>query len=661
MSLRQRRLQLPLDAFPLSSAQRSIWFAQQLAPEVPICIAQYVDLPGELDIDRVRQAGYVAGGEFQSAYLRVVEVDGEPYQYVDPTLAAKPIDLVDFRADPDPLDAAHRWMTADYSRPVDLAHDPLVNMTLLRVGDARYLWYGRIHHVALDGYAAMTMVNRIAALYTAAVEGRDPEPSRAADLRTLYDWDRDYRASSRYASDRDYWMERVAGLEDGSSLATRTGPLAPVSLLSSIPLPGDLVAALTAVDEDAGSSSTAAVVAAFGCYLARMSGTDDVVVNLPVSARTTASARRSGGMLVNTAPLHLHIDPDDTRTALVRRVQLELTGALRHQRCSIEDIRRESGTTAPHAYAGPTINVMLFRQEILLGDLRGEFHIMTSGPVEDLLVNIYQSGTPATTFIDFRGNPHRYDDPELRAHHRRFVGLLTAFLQADGDAPVAGIDPETAAIGVQRARAAEAATYWQAVLADAPDHLALPRPAAAGPDSAAAETGLAEFDTDLPVAPGTAQLLRDHAADPESVLVAATSVVTSVLTGSRDTLVGAPADTAVLPLRSDVDPTVPFEQYLNRMRGLARDAATHADVDPAVLTGVAVPVAVGLTDSSAALPQRDTTALMLRLTAGGDGVHIHGRYRPDAVDEDTARGFVTRLARVLDTAVTTPATPLGDL
>ena len=27
-------------------------------------------------------------------------------------------------------------MTADYSRPVDLAHEPLMNMTLLRVGDA---------------------------------------------------------------------------------------------------------------------------------------------------------------------------------------------------------------------------------------------------------------------------------------------------------------------------------------------------------------------------------------------------------------------------------------------------------------------------------------------------------------------------------------------
>ncbi len=65
-----------------------------------------------------------------------------------------------------------------------------------------YLWYTRIHHVALDGYSGMTMVNRIAALYTAAVEGTEPEPNRALDLRDLYELDQKYRASSRFENDR---------------------------------------------------------------------------------------------------------------------------------------------------------------------------------------------------------------------------------------------------------------------------------------------------------------------------------------------------------------------------------------------------------------------------------------------------------------------------
>ncbi|WP_037224004.1 condensation domain-containing protein, partial [Rhodococcus sp. R1101] len=255
MSLRHRRPQIPAGAFPLSSAQRAIWFAQQLAPEVPVCIAQYVDLRGAPDLDLLRRCGYRAGAEFQSAYLRVVDVDGEPVQYVDPAVEDRTeIPLLDFRGHPDPMAAAHAWMTADYATPVDLATDLLVNMTLLQVADDRFLWYARIHHVALDGFAAMTMVNRIAALYTAQVQGREPAPSRAADLRALYDWDRDYRTSERYRTDRDYWIERVAGLEDGSTLARRDAPTAAVSLLSSRILPDTLVDALTAVDDEPGLS-----------------------------------------------------------------------------------------------------------------------------------------------------------------------------------------------------------------------------------------------------------------------------------------------------------------------------------------------------------------------------------------------------------------------
>ncbi|OWY79479.1 condensation domain-containing protein, partial [Rhodococcus sp. BUPNP1] len=578
MSLRHRRPQIPAGAFPLSSAQRAIWFAQQLAPEVPVCIAQYVDLRGAPDLDLLRRCGYRAGAEFQSAYLRVVDVDGEPVQYVDPTVEDRnDIPLLDFRGAPDPMTAAHEWMTADYATPVDLANDLLVNMTILQVADDRFLWYARIHHVALDGFAAMTMVNRIAALYTAEIEGREAEPSKAADLRALYDWDRDYRTSERYRTDRDYWIERVAGLEDGSTLAHRDAPTAAVSLLSSHTLPDELVDALTAVDDEPGLSSTAAVIAAFACYLARMTGRDDVMINLPVFARTTAMARRSGGMLVNTAPLHIFVEPGDTRTDLVRRVQLELTGALRHQRFSLEDIRRETGAAGdPYRYAGPMVNVMLFRQEIVLGDIRGEFHIMTSGPVEDLLVNIYQSGDPARTFLDFRGNPHRYDEDELRTHHDRFVDLLDDFLRSAPDRAVAAIHPASVTLGEQRRRAAAAAGFWRERLADAPERLELPRPVTAPADDTPIDV---EDRLAVTAAALAARFATTEGGAPDAtiaaVLHAATAALTARLTGHDDVLVGVAHDGRVLPLRVAVDPAEPFAELVRRVRTLDADLAAH--------------------------------------------------------------------------------------
>lgn len=153
--------------FPLSAAQRATWFAQQFDPEVPILIAHYVELRGELDVELLDRETRAVAYEFQSPMLKVIEVDGQPMQYVDEK-AEISVGLVDFRWTEDPFEAALEWMRRDCRTQLDLAVDGIVATAVLRVGDAHYLWYSRIHHVALDGFGAMTMMNRIAHRYSAS-------------------------------------------------------------------------------------------------------------------------------------------------------------------------------------------------------------------------------------------------------------------------------------------------------------------------------------------------------------------------------------------------------------------------------------------------------------------------------------------------------------
>ncbi|WP_422333748.1 amino acid adenylation domain-containing protein, partial [Rhodococcus sp. (in: high G+C Gram-positive bacteria)] len=425
--------------FPLSAAQRGIWFAQHAMGDVPLVIAQYIELRGHIDLDLLTEASDRTGREFGSGFLRLVEIDGVPFQYVDKTLEDA-ITFVDFRAGDDPVGAAETWMRGNYSAPVDLLEDRLIVVYLLQVADDHYFWYSRIHHIALDGFGAMALVARTAEIYTALVAGEEPPACRAEDLVRIVEDEQRYRSSERFVKDREYWAERTAHLPEAPSLAGRAAMVGRFARVASDALPESTAALLNEALGGSNSSSAPVVVGAFAAYLAHMTDSNDVVLSLPVSARTTATLRRSGGMVSNIVPLRLHITPEMTVPELVRSVQLELTGALRRQRYRHEDIRRDAGAPqGQRGFFGPSVNIMMFHSEIKLGSVTGHQNVLTTGPVEDLSVNIYQGVAGSNIHIDFEANPNLYSSEELSRHHTRFFEFFERFLEAGDDTPVSDV------------------------------------------------------------------------------------------------------------------------------------------------------------------------------------------------------------------------------
>nr|WP_280471415.1 non-ribosomal peptide synthase/polyketide synthase [Nocardia cyriacigeorgica] len=430
----------------MSPAQLGIWYAQHVDPQVPVNIAQYVDLRGDLDVAALERASADAALEMGSGFLRIIERDGEPLQTVDPSLDAT-LEYVDLRDAEDPEAAAQEWMRAEYSQPLDIVKDRLIRAAALRIEDHRWFWYSRAHHIALDGFGAMTFMTRIAELYTAYVTGAEPAPSKAADLRTLYESEIAYRDSTRFQSDKEHWAQRVAGLEEGSSLAGRSAPPSPVNGIVSAALSEEQDSLLTEAVARHDSSPAAMLIAGFAAYLAQLTGNEEVILSLPVTARTTAAMRRSGGVASNIVPLRLHVGYDTSVTELLRQVQVEVSGALRHQRYRHEDIRRDSAGdgVVTTEFFGPWVNIMLFHDELVLGPMVGQLSVLSTGSIEDLGVNFYQSVAGTRSHIDFETNPNLYTEDEARRHHGRFLEFFDRFLAADAETAVWQLDVTTAA------------------------------------------------------------------------------------------------------------------------------------------------------------------------------------------------------------------------
>ena len=232
-------------------------------------------------------------------------------------------------------------MRADLQRPVDLASgDQLATSALFRIGEHRWWWYQRIHHVAIDGYGFSILLRRVAEVYSALAAGEQPQPNPFGPLRSLLEAERSYRESEKCEKDEKFWHDQLADWPDAGSLAGRIQRTARGFRRQTGELPGSTVRLLEAAAGQSRTAWTDALVAAFGAYLHRMTGSRDVVLGLPVMGRR-GSALRVPGMVVNVLPLRLRIAPGTTRGELVAQVAREIRQLRKHQHYRGEDLRRQ--------------------------------------------------------------------------------------------------------------------------------------------------------------------------------------------------------------------------------------------------------------------------------------------------------------------------------
>ncbi|WP_278314498.1 non-ribosomal peptide synthase/polyketide synthase [Lolliginicoccus levis] len=540
--------------FPLSAAQYSMWMSQQLDPETPVNIAMYVEIRGEVDHARLEEATLRAGADIGSGYLRIIDTDEGPRQIVDLSLSQS-VDLVDLSDRANPTASAWEWMEREYSTPLDFAKERLARSALIKLGADHYIWYMRLHHIGIDGFGGMNMLLRIAEVYSALSEGTEPREIRTNSLESIYESEIAYKESKRFRDDREFWTEYVRDLPEKITLALRSAPAAPVSLVRSEPVSErtDALIAETAAERYR-KSFAPAVLAAFGAYLSRVSGRDEIALSFPVSGRVTKFMQASGGMVSNVVPMRIAVPRGATPQELMDAVSAQITKTLRHQRYRYEDLRRDMGmVSADREFFGPTVNIMMFQPEVRLGDVVGRLGVLSTGPVEDLSLNLYPASGGGQIQVDFEANPGRYSEDELARHHQRFMRFLDAFVAAEPGTPIEQID-----------------------LLDEPEQCALESwswgPAAEADPSALARdiAGVLERAAGDPVAGSATAVVSDDIAVTYSELARAVAVIAGRL---REAGVGADDVVALALPRSP--------EWIAAMVASWMVGAAYAPVDPA--------------------------------------------------------------------------------
>ncbi|MER6669215.1 amino acid adenylation domain-containing protein, partial [Amycolatopsis japonica] len=412
--------------FPLTPAQQGIWLAQQLDPADPVyTIGWVVELRGDIDLTRLGDAVRRAVAEAECLHV-TVGLDGDtPIQR---PVAPGEVAVLDFSGEPDPERAAEEWARAELAVVTDPARGPLTAHTLLILAGDRVRWFQRYHHLVMDAHGQAVLTRRAAALYSGTIE----EVS----------WPLSGLAESGYdgKADRDYWLGELAGRPNPVRLLGRASAGRVRLRRHSWELSAAEAGRLRKFALDAGTRLSRVAIAAVAAYAHRVTGAEDLVLGLPVTARTTRALREQPGMVSNVLPLRLTVRPETTSSRLVAQVAEKVSALLEHSRYRGEDLARELGASGGvHELVGLSVNYMAVDGELAFGDASATVHNLELGPISDVAIAVYDAGEGRGLRFDFDADEAVSSDGELDDHRRRFAAVLDALLEGP-DLPLAAID-----------------------------------------------------------------------------------------------------------------------------------------------------------------------------------------------------------------------------
>ncbi|MFC1439475.1 amino acid adenylation domain-containing protein [Streptacidiphilus sp. N1-10] len=289
---------------------------------------------------------------------------GEPVQ-----LISRSVELPWQEADLRGLDEAaqrrelDRYRTDERARRFDLARPPLLRAGVLRLAEQRRVLVLTYHHILLDAWSFQQVLQELFALCR---PGADPaELAPVVPFRRYLAW---LEAQDREAAG-DAWASAFAGFETPTLVARgRTAGRGPQALprLATADLSEELTAALRRTARAAGLTVNTVVQGAWALLLAGLTGTSDVAFGQTVSGRPPEldGVEEIVGLLIGAAPVRVLMDPNETLTELLSRIQHEQAELEPHHHLGLSEIQRRVGlgdlydstvafVNAPSGAAGP--------------------------------------------------------------------------------------------------------------------------------------------------------------------------------------------------------------------------------------------------------------------------------------------------------------------
>ena len=328
---------------PLSFAQKSMWFLDQLNPgSVSYTVPNTMKFIGEFSVDTMRQsfAAIVERHEILRTVFRAS--DGTPYQLI---LAEIDLDvpLVDVTGLPEDQreEALKRRIKEQAREPWNLEYGPLIRARIYRRAEDRHSLVVTMHHIITDGRSMGVLTREFSILYRVFLAGA---PSPLPDLPLQYAdfaiWQNQWMKGELLEEQLAYWESKLGGAARLELPTDHPRPLVHryKGARYDFSITGELTHNLQDIARSGGATMFMLLLAGFQLLLSRYTGQKDISVGTPSANRNRMELESLIGFFVNSLVMRTEIEGDPSFRAFLEQVRQTCVDAYGRQDVPFEKI-----------------------------------------------------------------------------------------------------------------------------------------------------------------------------------------------------------------------------------------------------------------------------------------------------------------------------------
>jgi amino acid adenylation domain-containing protein len=326
--------------YALSPMQQGIFFHSLQSPGAGLYIIQFVfRLTGELDVETFQQAWEAVCKRHSILRTAFTWKRVSKMLQVVFRRANLPVYLKDWRGHSDATQEKmfQEFLAHDQEQEFDFSSPPLLRLNLIRTSDEVYQFICSFHHVLLDGWAFVFLLQETAIYYQAFLNGQPARLPAARPYRDYIKW----LESQDMAKAKAFWSETLNGITAPTSIPSQASGELSSHSESSLTISNDTSDALRKLSRIHQITLNTVMQGTWALLLSLYTGSDDVMFGATVSGRPAEidGVESMVGLFINTLPVRISLDWSSSLVTWLKNIQAQQARAREYEYTPLVEIQ----------------------------------------------------------------------------------------------------------------------------------------------------------------------------------------------------------------------------------------------------------------------------------------------------------------------------------